>query len=536
VTDLERNLLELRARISRSVTPSPELADRVFRRARVRRVLTALSGLVVAVAVGAASFALAGVLDAGTPGPAGPRPEEGSTSSSLNFEPALGWHVRTTDPGKVGDLEAQAWASNVPFPPGEEPIGGPTDYPANVPDKTEEALPPDGILLVANFVVQTRNPLPSVPNAPERTLPLAIEEEPHTSFEGQDPDRAQTVLDGIVEGRYLSVRVVFGTSEPGADLIGEAEEELGRLAVAPAPATTEAIDDFGIRMDLPEAWHGFLFSWGGSEPILQAGTKPVTDLYHASARRDLDTDDVLILLAENYTYLADYEPIALPVAIRTEDLCPTCEILDDGTSPHVDHALFYRSFSVDRRPFDLYVEFGTAEPGDDQLARVNEVLATLRIAPPDAPPPEMPLEVAPRAPISVDVPAGWVGKDDPVPSSRPPRVVAAYGTWDFDTGGDCGPERALQDLPADGALVWFVEHADPDNAGDYIELMPQFSIDLQTPPARWRCASEAPSRMYPFRVGGRYFDVHLALGLEATDATVREAEELIKSLRAPSPD
>lgn len=533
--DLERDLMELRARISGSITPSPDLADRVFRRARVRRLFTAASGLVVAVAVGAASFALAGALDTRSPGPAGPRPEEGSTSSSLNFEPAPGWHVRTTDRRKVGDLEAQAWASNVPFPPDEEPIGGPTDYPANVPDKTEEDLPPDGIILVANFVVETRNPLPAIPDARERSLPLTIEEKPHTSFEGRDPDRAQTVLNGIVEGRYLSVRIVFGTGDPSAELIGEAEEELGRLAVAPAPATTEAIDDFGIEMELPETWHGFLFSWGGgSQPILHAGTTPIDDLHHASAREDLGSRDVFVVLAENDGYVADYEPVAVPVSIRTDDLCPTCEILDGGTSPPPDHALFYRSFAFGPRQFDLFVEFGTSAPTDDQIAQVNDVLATLRIQ--SRPPPVATPAPVREAPISVDVPEGWVGKVDPVPGSTGPRVVAAYGTWDFDIGGDCGPEPALRDLPADGALAWFVEHADPNNAGDYIELMPLFSIDLQTPPARWRCASEAPSRKYPFRIDGRYFDVHLALGPEATDATIREAEDLIKTLRAPSPN
>lgn len=35
----------------------------------------------------------------------------------------------------------------------------------------------------------------------------------------------------------------------------------------------------------------------------------------------------------------------------------------------------------------------------------------------------------------------------------------------------------------DGALVWVVE-ADPGYVGDFVALAPQFSIDLQTAPAR----------------------------------------------------
>ncbi len=37
--------------------------------------------------------------------------------------------------------------------------------------------------------------------------------------------------------------------------------------------------------------------------------------------------------------------------------------------------------------------------------------------------------------------------------------------------------------------------------------------------------------MYLFRVGGRYFELHLALGPGAADETIRQAEGLIKSLQ-----
>jgi hypothetical protein len=160
------------------------------------------------------------------------------------------------------------------------------------------------------------------------------------------------------------------------------------------------------------------------------------------------------------------------------------------------------------------------------------VLATLRIAPREVPRPTPSPQVVREAPISVDLPAGWTKKEDPVPGTSAPRVVVAYGTWDLPVGGDCGPEAALRALPAQGALVWVVEHANPDYSGDFIPLMPAFGIDLQTPPARWECAAAAPSRMFLFRVGGRYLEVHVALGPGAPEGTIREAEGLIKSLRA----
>jgi hypothetical protein len=341
------------------------------------------------------------------------------------------------------------------------------------------------------------------------------------------------MVNAMVNDRYVSLQIVFGTGNPSAGLVREAEEELGRLIVAPPPVTTAAIDDFGIRMDLPQEWNGILFGWGAL-PVLHAATVPVVDLYDgSSARQDLDPDDLFLVLSQNDAYAARYEQVSLPIVIRPEDVCPTCEILDNGTSPPPGHTLFYRSFAVAGRRFDLFVEFGRPSPTAEQIANLNDVLATLQIDPPKTPPPpaESPAPV-PEALVSVDVPAGWIEKDEPVPGTTAPRVVAAYGTWDFPTGGECGPEPALADLPADGALVWLVEHANPGNAGDFIALLPQFSIDLQEPPARWECAAAAPSRMYMFRDGGRFFEVHVALGPEVTETTLQQANDLITSLRA----
>jgi hypothetical protein len=163
---------------------------------------------------------------------------------------------------------------------------------------------------------------------------------------------------------------------------------------------------------------------------------------------------------------------------------------------------------------------------------VNDVLASLQIDPADTVPVVQPSVAVPAAPVSVELPAAWIAKDDPVPGSSAPRVVAAYGTWDFPTGGDCGPEPALGDLPTDGALVWVAEYADPGYAGDFYAPGPGFSIDLQAPPARWECAAAAPSRMYLFRVAGRFFEIHVAFGPDANEETIGQANDVITSLQA----
>ncbi len=473
-------------------------------------------------------------LGVAAPADEGPIPDE--TAPILDFEAAPDWHVVATDPSLVGSLAVQAWASNVPFAEDDESVGEANSFPGGWPDKTEEALPPEGIILVANYSIDSRNPLPPNRSFPDRVLPLTIDDRPTTAYEGQDPDRALAVVNATVNGRLVSVRIVFGTGDPSAELVGEAQEELGRLIVAPPPETVSELDDFGLRMDLPDTWRGILFRWPVVEPTIHAATVPLTDLYDgSSAREALGPDDLFLVLSENYASAIHYEPVSLPVAIRPEDACPTCEILDNGTSPPPGHALFYRSFAVAGRQFDLFVEFGNPAPSAEQLARVNDVLASLQIDPPDTPPFVQPSVAVPVAPVSVELPPAWSAKDDPVPASSVPRVVAAYGTWDFPTGGDCGPEPALGVLPTDGALVWVAEYTDPGYAGDFYSPGPGFSIDLQTPPARWECSAAAPSRMYLFRVAGRYFEIHVAFGPDANEDTIGQATGIITSLRADPP-
>jgi hypothetical protein len=502
-----------------------------------RRVLVATIALVIGAAgIAFAARALRPGSNPETKSGSGRPAAAPSTSEAapvLDFEPHPGWHVVTTDPSLVDSLGAQAWASNVPFAEGEESVGMINSI-DGWPDKTDEALPPDGIILVANYSIDTRNPLPPGRNFPERALPLTIEDRPSTAYEGQPPDRALAAVNATVNGRYVSVRIVFGTGDPSPELVDKAQEEVGRLMVAPPPETTAALDDFGLRMQLPDTWQGILFRWPVGEPTLHAATVPITDLYDGSSARDvLGPDDLFLVLSQNYASAVRYEPVSLPVTIRPEDACPTCEILDNGTSPPPGHALFYRSFAVTGRQFDLFVEFGTPTPTGEQLAGANQVLGTLEIDPPGTSPPSIDSKAVPESPVSVDLPAGWIGKDDPVPSSSAPRVVAAYGTWDFPTGGECGPEAALGDLPTDGALVWVVEYGDPRYSGDfYSSPGPGFSIDLQTPPARWECAAAAPSRMYPFRVTGRFFEIHVAFGPDASAETIGQANGVITSLGA----
>ncbi|MPZ68903.1 MAG: hypothetical protein GEU71_05180 [Actinobacteria bacterium] len=62
MSDLERELRELRDRVSEDVRPSPQMEGVVFRRTRIRRAVTALSGIAVIAAISVVSIVTVGAI------------------------------------------------------------------------------------------------------------------------------------------------------------------------------------------------------------------------------------------------------------------------------------------------------------------------------------------------------------------------------------------------------------------------------------------------------------------------------------------
>jgi hypothetical protein len=369
-----------------------------------------------------------------------------------------------------------------------------------------------------------------------------------TGFEGQRPGTSQAVASATVNDRFVHVVAFFGADTVSPATLASANEQLARLVVASSPSPTRELDDFGVRMQVPDNWHRLLFSFGGSAE-LRAGTMPITDLYEQiPGRQQMGAGDVAIVLSESIAVQDRFEPVQLPTSLREEDECPTCEILDGGAAPPVGHTLFARTFSVGDRRFLLYAEFGSPEVSDANLQAVNDVLATLQIdasgplAPsdPGATPTTLPAgpsftatEATPfeYLGLRLDVPAGWTARAAPLAEPAVAPVVAAFGSWPLPAGGDCGPEPALAALPADGALIWVNEHPSPSNRGDYYRFV-RYVHDRTTQPMRWECAAAAPSRMELWEVGnGRYLEAHVALGPAVGPERVAEVEALLNSLR-----
>lgn len=228
-SELERVVREARAAL-------PEADEDATLRAR-RRVLGTLRrgrgrtrALVVvgAMLVAAVTFGLtAGSLNAPT-GAAAQEP------ASLGFVPEPGWFALQSPPPAVRGEQTVAVAANVPFAP-DDTVHGFVE-PSGLPYSTILTLPPRGIVLVATMV------LPSIPLSsseyPETKLPLRVRDGvPYLRWGAKvrhDQALGQYQLRATIRGYDVDVVAYFGTSQPGAALLDEAQRQLDQLVVQPA--------------------------------------------------------------------------------------------------------------------------------------------------------------------------------------------------------------------------------------------------------------------------------------------------------------
>ncbi|MGH3141861.1 MAG: hypothetical protein ACRDO9_01820, partial [Gaiellales bacterium] len=136
----------------------------------------------------------------------------------MGFLPARGWTV--VQSGIPGSAEsARAIAANVPLVPGNAQAGFPLT--------ALQSWPPWGIVIVATF--NARGDAARDAAFPVRALPLHFADAiPATPTE--------YVLRAGVGGYNVDANVTFG-SEPTAEMLREAEEQIARLVVAPAAIT-----------------------------------------------------------------------------------------------------------------------------------------------------------------------------------------------------------------------------------------------------------------------------------------------------------
>jgi hypothetical protein len=203
-----------------------------------------------------------------------------------------------------------------------------------------------------------------------------------------------------------------------------------------------------------------------------------------------------------------YPPASLPIRIREEDFTDRVEAVDP------DHAFARRSFSVADRSFQVWLEFGTDPAPASLVAKANDVLASLSIEPVGETSGYQ-RHVDLDDGLAITVPEAWTFREDPTEPIEPKNVFAV-GSWDYPRGGECAPTAAQDDLPGDGTLFWLIEYHGDQPVAEFPPRPERFELDRDTLGV-YEC-STVPSYLVRFRDEGRYFQVHVAFGPEASDS------------------
>jgi hypothetical protein len=222
-------------RHARGTLPDPEgdvtedarsRALRAVRRRHPRARVTALAGvalgLALALGIGVGSFVVPSTT--ASQGPPG-----------LGFLPQDDWYVLQAGTHATPERPAVAIASNVPL--------SPEDGNSIVPYSTLLELPPQGIVIVANFtgqVDEATRVARSVPNAigwgyPDHDLPLRVRDAlPYIQYGGQirpEQPLGQYQLKATVKGFAVDLHIYFGTVQPSDAQFALAQEQLDQLIV-----------------------------------------------------------------------------------------------------------------------------------------------------------------------------------------------------------------------------------------------------------------------------------------------------------------
>jgi hypothetical protein len=122
-----------------------------------------------------------------------------------------------------------------------------------------------------------------------------------------------------------------------------------------------------------------------------------------------------------------------------------------------------------------------------------------------------------------------------VADTSDPINLYAFGSWAVPQGGYCAPLMALQQLPADGVLVWIdrFEHRAP--AGVTATPWPSSpQIGPGTGPAAspTECTAGVRVQTFVWTLDGRIYAVHVAFGAAVTEVNVGAVNEALASFSA----
>jgi hypothetical protein len=310
-----------------------------------------------------------------------------------------------------------------------------------------------------------------------------------------------------------------------------------RSDLRPAGST---VTGYGLSLELPAGWEGGVAGPRGSDygPFLQAANHPLappeSDPFATTTRRELAHDDVTLVLIEYTRSLAErgLEPgekgnfpvEELPISIREEDFQSSFEGVSDL------HDFARRTFTINGRSFDLWVEFGQKPAPGSLVSAVDEVLATLRVEPP-APPPGYVTHTDAGDGLAITIPQEWSFSEDPTDPIEPENVLAA-GSWAFPEGGVCAPFAALDELPSDGAFFWLIEYHGEQHPEDFVPRPDHFDFADFRYGKEFSCYGVVPQYQLRFDDQGRFFQLQVAFGPEASAPTRADMLDALDSIRS----
>jgi hypothetical protein len=208
---------------------------------------------------------------------------------------------------------------------------------------------------------------------------------------------------------------------------------------------------------------------------------------------------------------------------------------------------------VGDRFLTVQVYFGRNDPDKAMRDEAEGVLATLEVSgEPAAPAPSgWRKHHAPELGVHATVPGGWHLADEPLTGIVDPREVLALATYPLAGGGERGDpcvavEPALETMPADGALIWLVEHRPA--RGEVWAGLPRSRFpprptthELTRTDLRPGVCGAALGLSTTFRDADRPFQLWLLFGERVTEVRLAEVGQILSGLSfddlpAPPPD
>ena len=418
-----------------------------------------------------------------------------------------GWHGDVT---KLGPHHAATLrAATFPLPP-EPDIG----------HEAQRTMGRDDLLVVvADYG--------AVPGGDPAPASLRVDAEHVGSFEGFRHPTATTSAD--VAGTRLQVWVV-AAREPTRAQLEQATAILATLRLERSRRRAYVDETRGLSAQIPAGWavaeESLTPALEDTVEILSTGTgafKPGSDRCAHIPERTLEAlggEDAFVTLVELETGRGlPLRPADLGAADGEEPESRGClangERLDYRVIPFTDAG----------RDFYLYVAFGPRATAE-RRREADDLLASLRFDRAD--------DVAfadAEVGVSGRHPPGW-HRERALTGFVEPREVLALASYPLRRGakaGECAPDTARADIPADGAFVWLLEYRSGVPIDRFPERPRPFRLDRERLDDQVSCFP-GPGSSWSFQAAGRRFQLLVAFGGRPSESLLREVEAILNAL------